>query len=166
MEGYPPDHSLCHIRGHILLLVPSCTPLGPPLRTHPQTASRILCTVRLDRVTTLVDPRRFGSTAEYAHPLETLILGMGTIGGPLLIAVTTQDIHMFTVMCWMIFRMLQVSLTPANHLIESRAWSLIVVTSCHTDSRPSFPSGAVLTITITIIKHLPTATPPASDGER
>ncbi|PRP72987.1 hypothetical protein PROFUN_14650 [Planoprotostelium fungivorum] len=50
---------------------------------------------------------RFGSTAEYAHPLETLILGMGTIGGPLLIAVTTQDIHMFTVMCWMIFRMLQ-----------------------------------------------------------
>ena len=36
----------------------------------------------------------FGLAAEYAHPLEVLILGMGTIGGPFLLCYFTRDLHL------------------------------------------------------------------------
>eukprot|EP01117_Protostelium_nocturnum_P005688 TRINITY_DN2051_c0_g1_i1.p1 TRINITY_DN2051_c0_g1~~TRINITY_DN2051_c0_g1_i1.p1 ORF type:complete len:295 (-),score=81.05 TRINITY_DN2051_c0_g1_i1:79-963(-) len=49
----------------------------------------------------------FGLTAEYAHPLETFILGLGTIGGPLLLAYLTGDVHMITVLAWIGFRLFQ-----------------------------------------------------------
>ena len=55
----------------------------------------------------------FGLAAEYAHPVEVLILGSGTIGGPLLFAVGTQTIfpktalHIVTVYIWIILRLFQ-----------------------------------------------------------
>jgi len=49
----------------------------------------------------------FGLAAEYAHPLETLILGMGTITPMLLLAYLTHNIHMVSVLTWMSFRVLQ-----------------------------------------------------------
>lgn len=59
----------------------------------------------------------FGIAAEYAHPIETLILGFGTIGGPLAYHITTHfilqwgpdwDLHMTTMILWMILRLHQV----------------------------------------------------------
>lgn len=49
----------------------------------------------------------FGLAAEYAHPLEVLILGMGTIGGPLLYCYVTQNLHIFTVYAWVTLRLFQ-----------------------------------------------------------
>ena len=49
----------------------------------------------------------FGITAEYAHPLETLILGLGTIGGPLLYVAYTGELHIITVFFWLIVRLFQ-----------------------------------------------------------
>lgn len=49
----------------------------------------------------------FGITAEYAHPLETLILGIGTIGGPWLYVYATGDLHIITVFLWLIVRLFQ-----------------------------------------------------------
>ena len=39
----------------------------------------------------------FGLAAEYAHPLEVLILGAGTIGGPFLLAALGGSLHILTV---------------------------------------------------------------------
>lgn len=59
----------------------------------------------------------FGLAAEYAHPLEVLILGTGTIGGPLLLALATTylpafvnagvNLHIITVYIWIIARLFQ-----------------------------------------------------------
>jgi hypothetical protein len=55
----------------------------------------------------------FGLAAEYAHPLEVLILGTGTIGGPLLMAMASQTIfpqtslHIITVYIWIVLRLFQ-----------------------------------------------------------
>ncbi|KAI9592514.1 fatty acid hydroxylase superfamily-domain-containing protein [Syncephalis fuscata] len=46
-------------------------------------------------------------TAEYAHPIETLVLGMGTIGGPCLWVMATGDLHVMTMFAWIILRLLQ-----------------------------------------------------------
>eukprot|EP01117_Protostelium_nocturnum_P011572 TRINITY_DN419_c0_g1_i1.p1 TRINITY_DN419_c0_g1~~TRINITY_DN419_c0_g1_i1.p1 ORF type:complete len:285 (+),score=101.43 TRINITY_DN419_c0_g1_i1:155-1009(+) len=48
----------------------------------------------------------FGITAEYAHPIETIILGMGTIGGPFVLALAFK-VHVITVLAWMSFRLFQ-----------------------------------------------------------
>lgn len=48
-----------------------------------------------------------GLAAEYAHPLETMILGFGTIGGPVLWTMATGDLHVITMLTWMVFRMIQ-----------------------------------------------------------
>ncbi|KAK9703384.1 C-4 sterol methyl oxidase [Basidiobolus ranarum] len=48
-----------------------------------------------------------GLAAEYAHPLETLILAMGTFGGPLIWIGFTGDMHVVTVLSWMGCRLLQ-----------------------------------------------------------
>ncbi|KAJ1988696.1 C-4 sterol methyl oxidase [Dimargaris cristalligena] len=63
----------------------------------------------------------FGLTAEYAHPLEILILGMGTIGGPLLWVMATGDMHIFTVLTWIVVRLLQ---TVDSHSGYDFPWSL------------------------------------------
>ncbi|KAG2191154.1 hypothetical protein INT46_001414 [Mucor plumbeus] len=58
----------------------------------------------------------FGIAAEYAHPLETSILGFGTIGGPLIYHFVethyfhgTRDwqLHMFTMLFWITCRLFQ-----------------------------------------------------------
>jgi methylsterol monooxygenase len=45
--------------------------------------------------------------AEYAHPIETVVLGLGTIGGPLLYVALTGNLHIFTVFIWLIIRLWQ-----------------------------------------------------------
>jgi methylsterol monooxygenase len=49
----------------------------------------------------------FGLAAEYAHPAEVLILGMGTIGGPLLYCLLTGQLHIITVHLWVSLRLFQ-----------------------------------------------------------
>ncbi|KAI8886205.1 hypothetical protein K501DRAFT_321967 [Backusella circina FSU 941] len=49
----------------------------------------------------------FGIAAEYAHPLETIILGFGTIGGPLLLQVIWGNLHLVTMLLWIVLRLLQ-----------------------------------------------------------
>eukprot|EP00158_Paraphelidium_tribonemae_P001352 Partr_v1_DN24292_c0_g1_i1_m36806 putative C-4 methylsterol oxidase len=63
----------------------------------------------------------FGMTAEYAHPVETLILGMATIGGPLLYVACTGDLHLITVFAWLIVRLVQ---TVDAHSGYDFPWSL------------------------------------------
>ena len=47
----------------------------------------------------------FGITGEYAHPAETVILGTGTVLGPLLLAPYT---HVFTLWWYLVMRLFQV----------------------------------------------------------
>ncbi|TFK47480.1 C-4 methyl sterol oxidase [Heliocybe sulcata] len=49
----------------------------------------------------------FGLAAEYAHPAEVLILGTGTIAGPLLYSYFMRDLHIFTVYIWITLRLFQ-----------------------------------------------------------
>ncbi|KAF8261109.1 C-4 methyl sterol oxidase [Lactarius quietus] len=49
----------------------------------------------------------FGLAAEYAHPLEVMILGTGTILGPLLYCKFTQNLHIVTVYIWITLRLFQ-----------------------------------------------------------
>lgn len=49
----------------------------------------------------------FGIAAEYAHPIETVLLGVGTIGGPLLYVAATGNLHLITVFVWLTVRLLQ-----------------------------------------------------------
>jgi methylsterol monooxygenase len=48
----------------------------------------------------------FGICAEYAHPLETLILGLGFFIGPLMWTVT-RGMHIFTMAVWLAVRLIQ-----------------------------------------------------------
>jgi methylsterol monooxygenase len=63
----------------------------------------------------------FGIAAEYAHPVETIVLGIGTIGGPLLYVYLTKDLHIITVMLWLVVRLLQ---TVDAHSGYDFPWSL------------------------------------------
>ncbi|KIY66983.1 hypothetical protein CYLTODRAFT_422927 [Cylindrobasidium torrendii FP15055 ss-10] len=49
----------------------------------------------------------FGLAAEYAHPAEVLILGMGTILGPLSYCFITRNFHIFTMYLWIVLRLFQ-----------------------------------------------------------
>lgn len=50
----------------------------------------------------------FGLAAEYAHPLEILILGTGTIGGPILWCLASKgNLHIATMYIWIILRLFQ-----------------------------------------------------------
>merc|ERR1712093_652902 len=50
----------------------------------------------------------FGLAAEYAHPLEILILGTGTIAGPLLWCLFSKgNLHIITMYVWIILRLFQ-----------------------------------------------------------
>lgn len=48
-----------------------------------------------------------GLAAEYAHPLEIMILGQGTMGGPFLYCMFRNDLHIFTVYLWITLRLWQ-----------------------------------------------------------
>ena len=49
----------------------------------------------------------FGLAAEYAHPAEVFILGAGTVCGPLLYCYFTQNLHLLTVLIWIVLRLFQ-----------------------------------------------------------
>jgi methylsterol monooxygenase len=49
----------------------------------------------------------FGLAAEYAHPLETLILAGGTILGPIIYVVITADLHILPVYIFVTGRLFQ-----------------------------------------------------------
>ncbi|EJT98218.1 hypothetical protein DACRYDRAFT_24694 [Dacryopinax primogenitus] len=63
----------------------------------------------------------FGLAAEYAHPAEVLILGTGTIGGPLLYCWFTRDLHIFTMYAWIVLRLFQ---AVDSHSGYDFPWSL------------------------------------------
>lgn len=49
----------------------------------------------------------FGLAAEYAHPLEVALLGLGSFLGPLLLLFTTGDVHVITAMSFISVRICQ-----------------------------------------------------------
>jgi len=49
----------------------------------------------------------FGLAAEYASPIETMVLGLGTIGPPIVWAALTGDLHLVTVYVWILCRLFQ-----------------------------------------------------------
>jgi methylsterol monooxygenase len=63
----------------------------------------------------------FGLTAEYASPIEIMVLGLGTVGGPLIYASITKDLHILTVYIWMTLRLLQ---AVDSHSGYDFPWSL------------------------------------------
>ncbi|ORZ35403.1 C-4 methyl sterol oxidase [Catenaria anguillulae PL171] len=48
-----------------------------------------------------------GICAEYAHPLEVIILSMGTLLGPLIYTWATGDFHVFSMLVWSVIRTCQ-----------------------------------------------------------
>ncbi|KZT33350.1 sterol desaturase [Sistotremastrum suecicum HHB10207 ss-3] len=63
----------------------------------------------------------FGLAAEYAHPLEVLILGVGVIGGPMLYCFLTGEMHIATVYLWISVKLFQ---TIDAHSGYDFPWSL------------------------------------------
>ncbi|THH14493.1 hypothetical protein EW146_g5836 [Bondarzewia mesenterica] len=63
----------------------------------------------------------FGLAAEYAHPAEVMILGTGTIAGPLLYCFFTRDLHIATVYIWITLRLFQ---AVDSHSGYDFPWSL------------------------------------------
>ncbi|GAA95707.1 uncharacterized protein L969DRAFT_615736 [Mixia osmundae IAM 14324] len=64
----------------------------------------------------------FGLAAEYAHPIEILVLGTGTIGGPLLwCLISGGNLHIFTMY---IFVLLRLSQAIDAHSGYDMPWSL------------------------------------------
>ena len=49
----------------------------------------------------------FGLAAEFAHPLETLVLGIGTVGSPILFSAVFGSLHLFTMYVWITLRLFQ-----------------------------------------------------------
>ncbi|ORX61498.1 sterol desaturase [Hesseltinella vesiculosa] len=58
----------------------------------------------------------FGIAAEYAHPIETMILGFGTVGGPLVYHTVVKyllgwedqwHLHLVTMLTWIVLRLFQ-----------------------------------------------------------
>lgn len=49
----------------------------------------------------------FGLAAEYASPIEVMLLAIGTVGSPILWASLTGDLHLFTMYMWIVLRLFQ-----------------------------------------------------------
>lgn len=49
----------------------------------------------------------FGLTAEYAHPVEVAVTGLGTVGSPLLWSYLLGNVHLVTVITWVVLRLFQ-----------------------------------------------------------
>ncbi|KAF5099248.1 hypothetical protein D0Z03_001065 [Geotrichum reessii] len=49
----------------------------------------------------------FGLTAEYAHPVEVAVTGLGTVGSPLLYAYFFGNMHLVTIISWVVLRLFQ-----------------------------------------------------------
>jgi methylsterol monooxygenase len=63
----------------------------------------------------------FGLTAEYAHPIEVAVTGLGTVGSPLLWAYFFGNVHLITVICWVVLRLFQ---AVDSHSGYDFPWSL------------------------------------------
>ncbi|CAH6719685.1 methylsterol monooxygenase [[Candida] jaroonii] len=49
----------------------------------------------------------FGLAAEYAHPIEVMLLGFGTVGIPIVYCYITGNLHLFTINLWVVLRLFQ-----------------------------------------------------------
>lgn len=49
----------------------------------------------------------FGLAAEYASPIEVMVLGLGSVGPPILWCAITGDLHILTMYCWIVLRLFQ-----------------------------------------------------------
>ncbi|GMG23988.1 unnamed protein product [Ambrosiozyma monospora] len=49
----------------------------------------------------------FGLAAEYAHPIEVMLLGFGTVGIPIMWCYFTRNLHLFTICIWITLRLFQ-----------------------------------------------------------
>ncbi|RAO72965.1 uncharacterized protein BHQ10_008977 [Talaromyces amestolkiae] len=49
----------------------------------------------------------FGLAAEYASPIEVMLLGFGTVGCPILWCAFTGDLHILTMYIWIVLRLFQ-----------------------------------------------------------
>jgi methylsterol monooxygenase len=49
----------------------------------------------------------FGLAAEYASPIEVMVLGLGTVGTPILWCAITKDLHILTMYVWIALRVFQ-----------------------------------------------------------
>ncbi|KAL8371936.1 hypothetical protein RB595_001645 [Gaeumannomyces hyphopodioides] len=49
----------------------------------------------------------FGLAAEYASPIETMLLGFGVVGTPIVWVSITGDLHLFTMYMWIVLRLFQ-----------------------------------------------------------
>jgi methylsterol monooxygenase len=49
----------------------------------------------------------FGLAAEYASPIEVMLLGIGTMGMPIIWAAITKDLHILTMYVWIMLRLFQ-----------------------------------------------------------
>lgn len=49
----------------------------------------------------------FGLAAEYAHPIEVMLLGFGTVGIPIVYCLITSNLHLFTIQLWVALRLFQ-----------------------------------------------------------
>ncbi|ODV96393.1 hypothetical protein PACTADRAFT_49752 [Pachysolen tannophilus NRRL Y-2460] len=49
----------------------------------------------------------FGLAAEYAHPIEVMLLGFGTVGIPIIWCLLTKNLHLFTICIWITLRLFQ-----------------------------------------------------------
>lgn len=63
----------------------------------------------------------FGLSAEYAHPVETMSLGFGTVGMPILYVLYTGNLHLFTLCIWVVLRLFQAVDSHSGHDFP---WSL------------------------------------------
>ncbi|KAF2444892.1 C-4 methylsterol oxidase [Karstenula rhodostoma CBS 690.94] len=49
----------------------------------------------------------FGLAAEYASPIEVMVLGLGTVSSPILWCAITGDLHLLTMYVWIVLRLFQ-----------------------------------------------------------
>jgi len=49
----------------------------------------------------------FGLAAEYASPIEVMLLGFGVVGSPIVWVSLTGDLHLFTMYMWIVLRLFQ-----------------------------------------------------------
>lgn len=63
----------------------------------------------------------FGLAAEYAHPIEVMLLGCGTVGIPIIWCIITGELHLFTICLWISLRLFQ---AVDSHSGYELPWSL------------------------------------------
>jgi methylsterol monooxygenase len=66
--------------------------------------------------------------AEYASPIEVMVLGLGTVAGPILWAAITKDLHVLTMYIWIVLRLFQA--IDAHSGYEFPWVSRLVSTAC------------------------------------